>query len=140
MASLSRSIPFDCSKGFDRAWIIRVNPLDVFIPDPLDPFNYDEYLWLVAEALDDHARRSLKYVHNRIRNVDGDKTHADLAIILALWHRQTPFAIGYEALDLSPLHGYQMLVVFRGRLYTRTRRGALTPTGHDGLWPGRWDE
>ncbi len=106
-------------------WILRIEP-DGDTPDPVETDQHDLALWLIAEALDDKPRRRIEYVYKRI--LGWDWLDPRVAIIGGLWHRQSPFAVGYHSKVAYQAGHPHMLVLWRRRIYTRDRRGILTPT------------
>lgn len=127
METLLPTIPFN-SPELGRAWIIRIDPSSDFIADLLEPTQYDLALWLIYNALNDKHRKPLTAVW-RYLQAWADEMDPSLVLISSLLHRRTPFGIGYHNQYLAPEYGYQMLVVYRGELLLRDRRGVLRPTG-----------
>lgn len=123
-------IPFrSCEPSLlGNTWILRVEP-DGYTPDALEPREHDLALWLIAEALDDKPRRRIEAVYKRIAGWDW--LDPRVAIIGGLWHPHSPFAVGYHNEVAYQAGHAHMLVLWRRRIYTRTRHGSLAPTD---LW------
>src|SRR4051794_960934 len=102
-------LPLEHPNG--KTWIMRVEPVEEFIPDLDHPTEMDEFLWLVSEAVGDGPKRQLIGVYRRIatwKSVD-----PMIAIMWSLWHPQTPFGLGMQP-DVPFDDGARMVVVFRG--------------------------
>lgn len=111
-----------------RTTIIRVDPVEGDIPDLLDPPNQDRAVWMVGEALGDSASKPVRTVWRRIRG--WKMMDANLAILWALCHPETPFGLAYKGNCMPSLwHDGLQIVIFRGQYYTRNAWGVLTPEG-----------
>ncbi len=128
--SLAEWIPFDCRPHDGIPWVLRVERVEPFIPDAFDTLQHDMALWLMGVAMGDRVRLKLTRVW-RVLVQYSDMMRPDLALILALFHRQSPFAIEHQ----YPGPNAVRIVGWRGRFYTRDQHGVLTPAGDDQAWP-----
>ncbi len=122
----TKALPFE-SPGVGKAYVLQVDPVEPFTEDAERWWEPDEALWLFAGALDGANCAPYRQVWNYCRR--WSESPPVLMVAWALWHPQTPYAMGYRPPHRQPGSDVDMFVNWRGRMYTRNRQGVLTVTG-----------
>ena len=80
------------------------------------------------------TKKPLVHVWNRLsESAPTWRTSPDVALVAAVWYPQSPYGVMWEQKNKD-----SSLVAWRGKVWTRNKRGALTPTGVEmprSSWP-----
>jgi hypothetical protein len=126
-------------------YLVRVNPKDRGIPDPITQEPIFEALHDLEFCIgDDQVRLLSKVVDNLMSLQDGHLTDdqqrlmAEATIDQVLRHPDTPYGLGLRPKHKSVRRYGDMTVIYRQRVYTRDKDGVLTRLpGSHGFWPAR---
>lgn len=113
--------------------VVRVDPTDAHVPDPLFWKDRDHSVFLVEDAMGNRnvlrlntvRRAVMEWVKHDFRDRDDAQLMTDARILSALHHPDTPLGIRFT----DQLAEVQPTVIYRGEFYTREANGSLTPWG-----------
>lgn len=135
------------------AFLLRVDPRAVNVPDLLEPDEQDLSVWMVEAVAGDDVivpvedlRRGMAHLLEPEVLRHGPEV-ADLMVGihlgLMLMNPRSPYAYGLRFIDPPETTDGQpvgMTVIYRGRFFDRDDEGVMTPTGDKiAYWPTRED-